>query len=241
MRKLMVVFGCAVFGIAGAAWAQGQQVREALDLVRDALERVEDEGGRCRKAIFRDLEDLKGDLRALKDGAGEKALRRAARNARDAARDAREACGKRVVRLLEDAREELERALEVRDMPEPPPPPPCWEAGDPGCGRTRGGLLPMERPAFDSLLGMVRGQKPHVFQMLETFKTGLGGQRLTCRQLGRLVQEFKPHVFQMLDAVKAAAPNLVDPQHAGEVTPHFQPHTFQMQDAAQIIGAQRAD
>ncbi|HOX46450.1 MAG TPA: DUF4476 domain-containing protein [Myxococcota bacterium] len=249
MRTIGAVIGISAWMLAaGPAWAGERQVRRALDAVRDAIERVEDEGGACRKAVLRDLEGVRKDLKEMREDASRKALRRVARDLKDVAREAEDECGKKVVRLLEEARDELRDAGEdhgggrhhERDE-ERPAAPPCWEGGDPGCGHTRGGVFPMDAAAFQSLLGAVRGAKPNVFGMLDIFKATLGNQAMTCRQLARVVAEFKPHVFQMLDVVKAAAPRVVDPQNAGVVTPVFQPHTFQMQDAAQILGAQQAD
>jgi hypothetical protein len=252
MRTIGAVIGIsALVLVAGPARAGERQVRRALDAVRDAIERVEDEGGKCRKAVLSDLEDVRKELKELRDGGSEKALRRVAKDLKEVARDAEDECGKKVVRLLEDARDELRESHEDREEHgdgqrhdrdgDRPPPPSCWEGGDPGCGHTRGGVFPMDAAAFQSLLGAVRGAKPNVFGMLDIFKATLGNQAMTCRQLARVVEEFKPSVFQMLDVVKVAAPHVVDPQNSGVVTPVFQPNTFQMQDAAQILGSQQAD
>ncbi len=128
-----------------------------------------------------------------------------------------------------------------------PPPPPerritCWQAGDPGCERTKDGKQPMDRDAFNALVASVRSASPHVFPMLERFKTVLGQNYLTSRQLAHVLDSFKPHVFIMLDVVKAGAPRLVDPQFgAGVISEKFSPHTMVGNDAAAVVSAQRGD
>lgn len=117
----------------------------------------------------------------------------------------------------------------------------CWQDGDPGCSRTKNGQHAMDRDAFNALQTSVRSASPHVFQMLDRFKTSIGNGYLTSRQLGVIVEMFKPHVFQMLDAVKAAAPKLVDPQNGAGISEKFSPHVFQGNDAAKAIAAQRGD
>ena len=73
--------------------------REALDFVRDAIEAVTDEGGRCKKDMLEDLEELEDDLRDRK-------LVRAQKLVDELANDAG-ACPKHVGKLLRRASDSL--------------------------------------------------------------------------------------------------------------------------------------
>jgi len=118
----------------------------------------------------------------------------------------------------------------------------CWQNGDSGCSRTKGGHAPMDKDAFASLESSVQSASPNTFMMVERIKTGVNGQYLTSRQLTRIISLMKPNTFQMLEAVKIGAPHLVDPQNgAGMIAQEFSPNTFMGTEATKIVSAQRAD
>jgi len=118
----------------------------------------------------------------------------------------------------------------------------CWQAGDPGCARTRDGRAPMDRDTFAAFVANVRAASPHVFPMVDRFRNGLSQGYLTSRQLALVLDSFRPHVFPMLDVVKAGAPKLVDPQFgAGVISEKFSPHTMVGNDAAAVVNAQHGD
>jgi hypothetical protein len=88
--------------MAGVATADS---RRALENVQDAIDLVDDQGGKCRRAMFDELVAIET---SLKEGSE--------RNARKALRNVRvhERCPDRVDRLLRSATDELEEAREER-------------------------------------------------------------------------------------------------------------------------------
>lgn len=93
---------CTVVGSAQADPA------EALDHIRDAIDLVDDEGGKCRKDVMEDLEEIK-DL--LKDDD----IDRAAKLIRSVRKDA-DRCPSKVEKLLSRARRALD-SDDTRDEP----------------------------------------------------------------------------------------------------------------------------
>lgn len=104
------------------AAATAPAAADALDHVEDAIAAADEHGGRCKRAVFDQLLDIR-DL--LRDGRGFRAARRIQQVRRDAKR-----CPSSVERALARAEGSLQRQRDrVRDRidnrrDEPPPPPP---------------------------------------------------------------------------------------------------------------------
>ncbi len=101
MHALVIaVLGSMAF--AGVAKAEN---RRALEAVQDAIDLVEDQGGKCRRAMFDELVAVENLLKDGSDGRANKKLRSVR---------VHERCPEKVDRLLRVAQDELEDAREER-------------------------------------------------------------------------------------------------------------------------------
>jgi hypothetical protein len=249
MTRTWMVLAVALGSLPFQARAQEGRVREALESVRDATDRAADADKACRKAVLSDLRDAADVLKRLKGDFDRHRARKLVSDLEDTRRSAKEDCPKRVAQSLGDAIDSLERAVakdrdegeehgrhhREREIP-------CWSPGDPGCGHTKNGQLPMDRVAFDGLMQAVRAARPNVFTMKDVVAATLRAQTLTSQQLAAIVEEFKPNSIIMLDVIKACASRLVDPHNGvGSVSSKLAPNSILVQEAVQVLTAHRGD
>ena len=112
-------FKLALLIISGLLWAppsyaQQRDIRDAMDIVDDAVRVVRREGGRCERSVKRDLQDLQDDLRDLRRDPNRRGLRRTRRHLRDLQDHARD-CPRDLDRKLRRARRAIDDALERLD------------------------------------------------------------------------------------------------------------------------------
>ena len=198
----------------------GSKALRALEEVQDV---VADSEADCSKKLGRKLEALAADL---DDGRSGRKLREQVREVRGFAEDRcpKKLAGK-VKRALEAVTESLgddddddrgsrrrrsrdddeedeapapRRRLAVRD---------CGTGNDPGCTEAA-----MDAVSFRGLVSALSAT-PNEFSKLELVRNAVSTQRLTAQQLGPVLDAFQNELIR-LDAAKAAAPRLVDPQHA---------------------------
>src|SRR5688572_3734045 len=83
----------------GVAEAKKSTLREALGAVEDAIDRVKEEGGSCKKSMLSDLKDVKDDLRAQIDKPRDRGLAKLEKSLSSLEDDAGD-CPKKVGKLL---------------------------------------------------------------------------------------------------------------------------------------------
>ncbi len=113
-RRLALLLTFEFSLLCAPSWAARGDIRDALDKVEDAIELVQDEGGRCKRSVLRDLKDLRADLRDLRSKPKRRGLRHARRLIRDL-RDHAEDCPRRVQKKLRRAKGAIEDALDALD------------------------------------------------------------------------------------------------------------------------------
>ena len=126
-------------------------------------------------------------------------------------------------------------------QPPPPPPQPAARdcglgADDPGCSMTRGGPMPMERPAYEGFMRSLRAnlsESARGAMVRDTCRV----QWLTARQLGAIMDLFIGE-NNRLDAVRNCAPHVVDPSNALGFGTKFLSSSRQ-REFNQVISSQR--
>jgi hypothetical protein len=201
-----------------AAFAGSKGALRALEEVQDA---VADSDADCSKKLGRKLEALAADV---DDGASGRRLREQVREVRGFAE---ERCPKKLAgkvrRALEAVTESLvdddedrprsRRSRDDDDEEDAPAPRrrvaarDCGTGNDPGCTEAA-----MDAVSFRGLVSSL-SSTPNEFSKLDLVRNAMSSQRLTAQQLGPVLDAFQNELIR-LDAAKAAAPRLVDPQHA---------------------------
>ena len=202
------------------AFAGSKGALRALEEVQDV---VADSDADCSKKLGRKLEALAADL---DDGRSGRKLREQVREVRGFAEDRcpKKLAGK-VKRALEAVTESLSdddddergsrrrRGRDDDDEEEAPAPRrrvavrDCGTGNDPGCTEAA-----MDAVSFRGLVSSLSAT-PNEFSKLDLVRNAVSNQRLTAQQLGPVLDAFQNELIR-LDAAKAAAPRLVDPQHA---------------------------
>ncbi|MDP3156968.1 MAG: DUF4476 domain-containing protein [Archangium sp.] len=196
----------------------------ALRALEEAQELVEASDAECSKRLGKKLEALEGEI---EDGLSSRKLRVQVREVRSFAEDR---CPKRLAAKVKRALAALEgdddddeddrrprrrrssdddeedeapkrRAVPLRD---------CGTGPDPGCNLP--GTAAMDAVSFRGLVSSLSSTQNELTR-LELVRNALSAQRITAMQLGPLLDAFQNELLR-LDAAKAAAPRLVDPQHA---------------------------
>lgn len=103
---IALVLVCSMVGSAHAGPS------EALDHIRDAIDLVDEEGGKCRKDVMEDLREIKDFLR-------DEDFARASKRIRSLRRDA-DRCPAKVEKLLNRAYRALDREDDRKDAPAAP-------------------------------------------------------------------------------------------------------------------------
>jgi hypothetical protein len=198
-----------------SALAGGRGVLRALE---DLQDEVADSDADCSKRLGKKLEALAADV---DDGVSARRLREEAREVRSFAE---ERCPKKLAgkvrRALEavtadddDARSRR-RSSEDEDEDDAPlrrtPRRDCGTGEDPGCNLP--GPAPMDSVSFRGLVSSLSAT-PNELSKLDIVRNAVSNQRLTAQQLGPVLDAFQNELLR-LDAAKAAAPRLVNPQHA---------------------------
>lgn len=204
-----------------SAFAGSKGALRALEEVQDV---VADSDADCSKRLGKKLEALASDV---DDGVSPRKLREQVREVRSFAEDKcpKKLAGK-VRRALEavsgaedddDDRRSRRRHADDDDEDDAPTPRrrapaarDCGTGEDPGCNLP--GPAPMDSVSFRGLVSSLSAT-PNEFSKLDLVRNAVGSQRLTAQQLGPLLDAFQNELIR-LDAAKAAAPRLVDPQHA---------------------------
>lgn len=94
------------------SFAFANDVRDALDAVKDAIDQVRDEGGRCKKKTLDDLRDLEDELKDAVRSPKKRPLERARRTVKALEEDA-DVCPRKVGALLREARDAIDEALDA--------------------------------------------------------------------------------------------------------------------------------
>ena len=213
----MKTFLWAVLLLPLGAFAGSKGALRALEEVQDV---VADAEADCSKRLGKKLEALASDV---DDGISPRKLREQVREVRSFAEDkCPRKLAARVRRALDavsgtddeddrrsrrhaddddDAPAPLRRAAAARD---------CGTGEDPGCNLP--GPAQMDSVSFRGLVSSLSAT-PNEFSKLDLVRNAVGSQRITAQQLGPLLDAFQNELIR-LDAAKAAAPRLVDPQHA---------------------------
>lgn len=205
------------------AFAGSKGALRALEEVQDV---VADSEADCSKRLGQKLEALAADV---DEGRSARKLRQQVREVRGFAEDRcpKKLAGK-VRRALEAVTETLDddgedrrsrRRRDEDDEEEEDAPAPrrrqapgrdCGTGPDPGCNGP--GPAPMDSVSFRGLVSSLSATQ-NEFSKLDLVRNAVASQRLTAQQLGPLLDAFQNELIR-LDAAKAAAPRLVDPQHA---------------------------
>ena len=210
--------------------------RKALSLVKGALDDVQEANRSCRRAVQKDLQDLKEDL----DDAGlsQRKLKKIMKSLRAVREDASDACPRSVGEYLKKAGRALDDDGDDDDGEgdddddnddddddddddggESAAKVVCWNASDPGCGNTRDGHGPMQDSVFQSLLNALHAERNSLLKE-DIAKTSFKTNYLTVMQLGKVISTVRNELIKE-SMVKAAAGRVVDPEHAGNIRSHF--------------------
>ena len=196
----------------------------ALRALEEAQDLVEDSDAECSKRLGKKLEALAGEV---EDGLSSRKLRVQVREVRSFAEDR---CPKKLAAKVKRALEALEgddddedddrrsRRRRSRDDDEEDAAPKrravplrdCGTGQDPGCNLP--GAAAMDAVSFRGLVSSLSSTQNELTR-LDLVRNALSAQRITAMQLGPLLDAFQNELLR-LDAAKAAAPRLVDPQHA---------------------------
>lgn len=107
---------------------------------------------------------------------------------------------------------------------------------DPGCTMHKNGQLPMDAVTFDGVLKTLRAQRNTITREEMATKM-LARNFLTAAQLGLIIDAFADHGITQLDVAKAAAPNVVNPQHALSHSTKFT-NSISAEEYVEVMSAQ---
>lgn len=225
---LVLVSTCALAGSRGA-------LREAKEAVGEVEDLAEGSDAKCARALRKKANELADAVAAVRDE--ELSARRVLSRARELRDWAESQCPARladkvgaqldvVVDALRDAKDDDDddrprRRRDDDDDDDRPRAVPAkmnvrrdcgMGADDPGCSVYRGGQLPMDREAWQGFIGALRAN-PNEILKVDSVKSVVSNNVLTARQLGAILDCFRNEILR-LDAAKAAAPRVVNPQHA---------------------------
>ena len=215
--KLITV--CLLLPLSAFAGSKG-----ALRALEEAQDLVEDSDADCSKRLGKKLEALASDV---EDGLSSRKLRAQVREVRTFAEDR---CPKKLASKVKRALEALDgddddegddrpsRRRRSRDEDEDDEAPKrrvvqlrdCGTGQDPGCNLP--GAVAMDAVSFRGLVSSLSATQNELTK-LDLVRNAVSAQRITAMQLGPLLDVFQNELLR-LDAAKAAAPRLVDPQHA---------------------------
>ena len=107
---------------------------------------------------------------------------------------------------------------------------------DPGCTMHKNGQLPMDAATFNGVLKTLRAQRNTITREEMATKM-LARNFLTAAQLGLIIDAFADHGITQLDVAKAAAPNVVNPQHALSHSTKFT-NSISAEEYVEVMSAQ---
>ena len=107
---------------------------------------------------------------------------------------------------------------------------------DPGCTMHKNGQLPMDGVTFNGVLKTLRAQRNTITREEMATKM-LARNLLTAAQLGLIIDAFADHGITQLDVAKAAAPNVVNPQHALSHSTKFT-NSISAEEYVEVMAAQ---